>query len=63
MGSPGIGAIGCSFRLKYPANNACFRENHANQAFIAFSRLRKAKVSLFNETHDVGADYALYMIP
>jgi hypothetical protein len=37
-------------------------ETHACKPLIAFSRVRKAKVSTI-ETHDVGADCALYMIP
>jgi hypothetical protein len=46
---------------KYPANNACFRENHADERPFSIATHLAAKGHLF-ESHDVGGDCALYMV-
>jgi hypothetical protein len=45
---------------KYPANNACFRENHGDKDLPR--RPPSAAEGQLFESHDVGGDYALYMI-
>ena len=58
-GGPGIGASLLSFRQKYPANNAGYRDSTPSDRMAAPRSAGKVRLCA---THDVGGDCAVYMV-